>query len=76
MLLMVEKGIGAEIYYSIFWYAKANDKYMKYFDKNKEFKYCLYVLAMSRTRFRVNSHSIVAWMSRNPLLEAGAKSEG
>ena len=31
---------------------------------------------MSRTCFRVNPHSIVAWMSRNSLLEAGAKSEG
>ena len=28
------------------------------------------------TRFRVNPHSIVSWMSRNSLLEAGAKSEG
>ena len=37
--------------------------------------YWLYVLAMSRTRLRVNPHSIVAWMSRNSLLEAGAKSE-
>ena len=27
-------------------------------------------------RFRVNPHSIVAWMSRNSLLEAGAKFEG
>ena len=35
----------------------------------------LYVLVMSRTRFRVNSHSIVALMSRNSLLKAGAKSE-
>ena len=35
----------------------------------------LYVLVMSRTRFRVNRHSIVPWMSRNSLLEAGAKSE-
>ena len=26
--------------------------------------------------FRVNPHSIVGWMSRNSLLEAGAKSEG
>ena len=31
----------------------------------------LYVLIMSRTHFRVNPHSIVAWMSRNSLLEAG-----
>ena len=35
----------------------------------------LYVLVMSRTRIRVNPHSIVAWTSRNSLLEAGAKSE-
>ena len=35
----------------------------------------LYVLAMSRTRFRVNPHSIFAWMSRNSFLEADAKSE-
>ena len=31
---------------------------------------------MSRTRFRVNPHSIVALMSRNSLLEGGTKSEG
>ena len=37
--------------------------------------YFLYVLIMSRTCFGVNSHSIVAWMSRNSLLEAGTKSE-
>ena len=35
----------------------------------------LYVLIMSCMRFRVNPHSIVAWMSRDILLEAGAKSE-
>ena len=35
----------------------------------------LYVPDLSRTRFRMNPHSIVAWMSRNFLLEAGAKSE-
>ena len=32
----------------------------------------LYVFIMSCMRFRVNSHSIVAWMWRNSLLEAGA----
>ena len=31
---------------------------------------------MSRTRLRVNPHSIVGSMSRNFLLEAGAKFEG
>ena len=35
----------------------------------------LYILIMSRMHFRVNPHSIVAWISRNSLLEAGAKSE-
>ena len=29
----------------------------------------LYVLSMSRTLFRVNPHSVFAWMSRNSLLE-------
>ena len=36
---------------------------------------CLHVLIMSRTRFRVNPHSIVVWMSRNFLLETGSISE-
>ena len=30
---------------------------------------------MWRTRFRVSPHSVVAWISRNVLLELGAKSE-
>ena len=36
MLLIVEKGVGEEICHAIYQYAKANDKYMKNFDKNKE----------------------------------------
>ena len=35
----------------------------------------LYVLIMSHKRFRESPHSIVAWMSMNFSLEAGAKSE-
>ena len=35
----------------------------------------LYILVMSHTRSRVNPHFIVAWMSRNSLLEAGMKFE-
>ena len=31
----------------------------------------MYVLIMSRTRFKVNLHTIVAGMSRNSLLETG-----
>ena len=36
---------------------------------------CLYVIIMSRPRFRVNLHSIVAWMSRNSFFETGTISE-
>ena len=36
MLLMVEKGIRGGICHSIYRYAKANKKYMKDYDKNKE----------------------------------------
>ena len=35
----------------------------------------LYVIIMSRTRFRVNLYSIVVWMSRNSWLKTGAISE-
>ena len=35
MLLMVEKGIRGGICDSDYWYAKTNNKYMKYYDKNK-----------------------------------------
>ena len=36
MLLMVEKGIRGGICYSTYQYPKANSKYMKDYDKNKE----------------------------------------
>ena len=42
MLLMVEKGIRGGISHSIYWYAKANNKYMKIYDKNKESSYLQY----------------------------------
>ena len=59
---------------------KSNVKYSKETPNNKRQIYYkiydfLYVLVMSRRRFRVNPHSIVAWMSKNSLLEAAAKSE-
>ena len=36
MLFMVEKCIRGGICHSIYQYAKANNKYVKYYDKNKE----------------------------------------
>ena len=39
MFMMLKKIIGEEICHSIYWYAKANSKYIKYYDKNKEFSY-------------------------------------
>ena len=42
MLLMVEKGIKGGICHFIYQYAKANNKYMKDYDKNKEWPYLQY----------------------------------
>ena len=42
MLLMVDKGIRGGICYSIYRYAKANNKHMKDYDKNKKSSYLQY----------------------------------
>ena len=42
MLLLVEKGIRGGICHCIYRYAKANNKYMKDYDKNKESLYLQY----------------------------------
>ena len=42
MLLIVEKGLKGGICHSIYRYAKANNKYIKYFDKNREPSYLQY----------------------------------
>ena len=42
MLLMVEKGIKGGICHAIYRYAKANNKYMKDYDNNKESSYRQY----------------------------------
>ena len=41
-LLMVEKGIRGGICHSVYRYAKANNKYMKNYDKDKELSYFQY----------------------------------
>ena len=65
MLLMVEKGIRGEIYHSIYRYPKANNKYMKDYDKNKELSYLqywdvnnLHAWAMSQ-KFPVNNFECI-----------------
>ena len=42
MLIMIEKGTGGGKCHSIYRYAKANNKYMKDYDKNKESSYIQY----------------------------------
>ena len=43
MLLMIEKGIRGGICHAIHRYAKANNKYIKNYDKNKELSYLMYL---------------------------------
>ena len=43
MLLMVERGFRGGIYHTINRYSKANNKYMKEYDKNKESSYLKYM---------------------------------
>ena len=43
MLLMFEKGIRGGICHAIHRYAKANNKYMENYDKNKESSYIQYL---------------------------------
>ena len=42
MLLIVQKVISGEICHSIYGYAKDNNKYMKYYDDNKESSHTQY----------------------------------
>ena len=43
MLLMVEKGARGRICQAIYRYAKTNNKYMKYYDKNIKSSYLMYL---------------------------------
>ena len=54
MLLMVEKGIRGGICHAIHRYSKANNKYMKNYDKNKESSYLTYLDANNLYRLAIS----------------------
>ena len=54
MLLMVEEGIRGGICHSIHRYAKANNKYMKYYDENEKSSYIQYLDANNLCRWAIS----------------------
>ena len=59
MLLMIEKGIRGGICHAIYRYAKENNKYMIYYDENKEFESVrVRLLAMCRGELS----AVIAWL--------------
>ena len=61
MLLMVEKGIKGGICHAIYRYAKANDKYIKKYDKNKKSSFLEYL----------DANSLYNWAMSQPLAVDG-----
>ena len=63
MLLMLEKGIRAGICHAVHRYAKANNKYMKSYNKNKESLYLQYF----------DANNLYGWVMSQKLLVNGFK---
>ena len=63
VLLMVEEGIRGGICHWIHRYAKANNKYMKNYDKNKESSYIQYL----------DANNLYGWAMSQKLLVNGFK---
>ena len=61
MLLMVEKGIRAGICHTIQRYAKANNKYVKNYDKNKESSYIQYLDAKDLYGWAMSHKIALRW---------------
>ena len=72
MLLMVEEGIRGGIYHSIHRHAKANNKYMKDYDKNEESSYIQYLDANNLFGWAMSQKSPVngfKWVKTNEINE-------
>ena len=63
MLLMVEKGIRGGICHAIFRYAKANNNYMKNYNKDKEESFLQYL----------DANNLHGWAMSQTLLVGGFK---
>ena len=63
MLLMIEKGIRGGICQATHRYAKANNKYMKNYDKNNESSYLKYL----------DANNLYGWAMSQKLLKNGFK---
>ena len=63
MLLMIEKGIWGGICHAINRYAKANNKYIKNYDNNKESSYLMYL----------DANNLYGWAMPQKLLVNGFK---
>ena len=75
MLLMVEEGIRGGICHSIHWYAKANNKYMKNYNKNGETSYIQYLDANNLYGWEMSKKLPVngfKWIDNNETAEPSA----
>ena len=54
MLLMIEEGIRGGMCQAVYRYAKANNKYMKNYDKRKIVSYLMYLDANNILRCRIS----------------------
>ena len=76
MLLMIGKGIRGGIYHAIHRYAKANNKYMKNFDKNIISLYLMYLYAKSLYGWGMSKKLPVngfKWIAELNLMKASLK---
>ena len=72
MLLMVEEGIRREMCQAVYRYAKANNKYMKNYNKSIKSSYILYLVANNLYGWAISQKLPVdgfKWIEKNNLLK-------